>query len=89
MNNLLWTQPAGDLGDDTGYTRRYRTVTRHDNAPKPCGMLINIMVTTVAADPAVALEPRDYLVPVGFQLQHGHRLMCKYMQLAIFVKKNA
>jgi hypothetical protein len=36
-------------------------------------MFINIMVTTVAADPAVALEPRDHLVPVGFQLQHWHR----------------
>jgi hypothetical protein len=36
-------------------------------------MLINIMVTTVAADPTVALEPRDHLVPAGFQLQPSHR----------------
>jgi len=34
-------------------------------------MFINIMVATVAADPAVALKPRDHFVPVGFRLQHG------------------
>jgi len=46
-------------------------------------MFINIMVTTVAADPAVALEPRDHLVPVGFQLQPYHRLMRKYMRIRL------
>ena len=44
-------------------------------------MLINIMVTTMAADPAVALEPRDHLVPVGFRLRHGHPIMRKYMRI--------
>jgi hypothetical protein len=43
-------------------------------------MLINIMVATVAADPAVALKPRDYLVPVGFRLRHGHCFLRKYMR---------
>ena len=32
-------------------------------------MFIEIMVATMAADPAVALEPRDHLVPVGLQLR--------------------
>ena len=50
-------------------------------------MLINIMVTTVAADPAVALEPRDHLVPVGFQLQHTTLNTQIYAQPAIFVKQ--
>ena len=44
-------------------------------------MLINIMVATVAANPAVALKPRDHLVPVGFRLRHGHRLMRKYIRI--------
>jgi hypothetical protein len=44
-------------------------------------MFINIMVATVAADPAVALEPRDHLVSVGFQLQHGYRSMRKYLRI--------
>jgi hypothetical protein len=44
-------------------------------------MFINIMVATVAADPAVVFEPRDHLVPVGFQLQHGHRPMRKYLRI--------
>jgi hypothetical protein len=43
-------------------------------------MLINIVVTTMAADPAVALKPRDYLVPVGFRLRHGHYFLRKYMR---------
>jgi hypothetical protein len=34
-------------------------------------MFINIMVATVAANPAVTLEPRDHFVPVGFQLRHA------------------
>ena len=33
-------------------------------------MLINIMVATMAADPAVAFEPCDHLVPIGFRLRH-------------------
>ena len=44
-------------------------------------MLINIVVAAVAADPAVALEPRDHLVPVGFRLRHGHPRMRKYMRI--------
>jgi len=44
-------------------------------------MFINIMVATVAADPAVALEPRDHLVPVGFRLQHGSVFMRKYLRI--------
>ena len=58
-------------------------VTRHDDAPRPCGMLINIVVAAVAADPAVALEPRDHLVPVGFRLPHGHPRIRKYMRIMI------
>ena len=46
-------------------------MTRHDDAARPCGMLINIMVATMAADPAVAFKPRDYLVSVGFRLRHA------------------
>jgi hypothetical protein len=34
-------------------------MTRNDDAARPCGMLINIMVATVAADPAVALKSRE------------------------------
>jgi hypothetical protein len=53
-------------------------------------MLIDIMVTAVAADPAVALEPCDHLVPVGFQLQHSHRLIRKYIRNWLFSSsKNA
>jgi len=44
-------------------------------------MFIDIMVATRAADPAVAPEPRDYLVPVGFQLRHGHRSVRKYLRI--------
>jgi hypothetical protein len=44
-------------------------------------MFINIMVATMAANPAVALEPRDNLVPVGFQLQHAHRSMRNYLRI--------
>jgi hypothetical protein len=44
-------------------------------------MFINIMVATVAADPAVALEPRDHLVPVGFPLQQWLRFMRKYLRI--------
>ena len=50
-------------------------------------MLINIMVATVAANPAVALEPRHHLVPVGFRLRHGHRLIRKYMRTATLVNQ--
>jgi hypothetical protein len=48
-------------------------------------MLINIVVTTMAADPAVAFKPGDYLVSVGFRLRHGHPTMRKYMRIKIFV----
>jgi hypothetical protein len=44
-------------------------------------MFIDIMVATMAADPAVALEPRDHLVPIGLQLRHGHRFMRKYLRI--------
>ena len=44
-------------------------------------MLINIMVATVATDPAVAFKPRDHLVPVGFRLRHGHCFVRKYMRI--------
>jgi hypothetical protein len=47
-------------------------------------MFINIMVATVAAYPAVAREPRDHLVPVGFQLRHGYRSMRKYLRIRRF-----
>ena len=47
-------------------------------------MFINIMVATMAADPAVAREPRDHLVPVGFQLRHGYRSMRKYLRIRRF-----
>jgi hypothetical protein len=44
-------------------------------------MLINIVVTTMAANPAVAFKPGDYLVSVGFRLRHGHSTMRKYMRI--------
>jgi hypothetical protein len=47
-------------------------------------MFINIMVAPVTADPAVALEPRGYLISVGFRLQHGHRSMRKYLRIQRF-----
>jgi hypothetical protein len=34
-------------------------------------MLKNIMVATVAANPAIARKSRDHLVSVGFRLRHG------------------
>jgi hypothetical protein len=48
-------------------------------------MFIDIMVATMAADPAVALEPCDHLVPVGFQLRHGHRSMRNYLRIQRFL----
>jgi hypothetical protein len=47
-------------------------------------MFINIMVATVAADPAVAREPRDHLVRFGFQLRHGYCSMRKYLRIQRF-----
>ena len=44
-------------------------------------MFINIMVATMAANPAVALKPRDYLVSVGFRLRHGRYFVHKYMRI--------
>jgi hypothetical protein len=44
-------------------------------------MFINIMVATVAANPAVAFEPRDHPVSVGFQLKHGYRSMRNYLRI--------
>jgi hypothetical protein len=44
-------------------------------------MLINIVVTTMAANPAVAFKPGDYLVSVGFRLRHGHSTIRKYMRI--------
>jgi hypothetical protein len=44
-------------------------------------MLINIMVATMAADPAIAFKPGDYLISVGFRLRHGHPTMRKYMRI--------
>jgi hypothetical protein len=50
-------------------------MTWHDDAARPYGMLINIMVATVAADPTVALKPCGHLAPIGFRLRHGY-LQC-------------
>ena len=43
-------------------------------------MLINIMVATVASNPAVALKPRGHLFSVRFRLRHGHCFVNKYMR---------
>ncbi|WP_426616349.1 hypothetical protein [Bradyrhizobium sp. McL0616] len=43
-------------------------------------MFIDIMVATMAADRAVAIEPRDYLVPAGFQLRHCPQLPSSRMR---------
>jgi hypothetical protein len=44
-------------------------------------MPVNIVVATMAADPAVTLEPRDHLGPVGFRLWHCDCSMRKYMRI--------
>ncbi len=44
-------------------------------------MLINIVVTTMSADPAIAFKPGDYLVSVGFRLRHDQPIMRKYMRI--------
>lgn len=49
-------------------------------------MLINIMVAPVAADPVVALKPRDYLLPVGFRLRDGYHFRAQiYAHVRLFV----
>jgi len=53
-------------------------------------MFIDIMVATMAADPAVALEPRDYLVPVGFPAAAWPPLYAQiFAYPAASVKQNA
>jgi len=52
-------------------------------------MFINIVLTTMAADPAIALKPRDYLFPVGFWLRHGRRFARKYMRIGDSCQINA
>ena len=44
------------------------------------------MVATVAADPAVALKPRDYLVPVGFRLRMATISCANICAIKILVK---
>jgi hypothetical protein len=53
-------------------------------------MLIDIVVTTVAANPTIALQPRDYLVPVGFRLWHAVLFLAQiYAQLKARSTMNA
>ena len=40
---------------------------RHDDAPSPSRMLIDVVVAAMPRLPAFAFKPRDDLAPVGFE----------------------